>query len=115
MSAPFACPPLKRNEFRAPCLGVSPAAGPVSIPSGLSWPGAHLALYFSKGGAYCEGRQMTTNGMLALLGLSGGELMVLAIAILILFGAKKIPEFARGLGQGIKEFKRASREAPDKR
>jgi len=49
-----------------------------------------------------------------MLGLSGGDLMVLAIAILILFGAKKIPEFARGLGQGIKEFKKASRETPDK-
>lgn len=58
---------------------------------------------------------MTANAMLALLGLSGGELMVLAIAILILFGAKKIPEFARGLGQGIKEFKKASRETPEKR
>jgi sec-independent protein translocase protein TatA len=57
---------------------------------------------------------MTSNAMLAMLGLSGGELMVLAIAILILFGAKKIPEFARGLGQGIKEFKKASRETPEK-
>jgi len=52
--------------------------------------------------------------MLAMLGLSGGELMVLAVAVLILFGAKKIPEFARGLGQGIKEFKKASREMPGK-
>ena len=30
------------------------------------------------------------------------------VAILILFGAKRIPEFAKGLGQGIKEFKKAS-------
>jgi sec-independent protein translocase protein TatA len=57
---------------------------------------------------------MTSNAMLAMLGLSGGELMVLAIAILILFGAKKIPEFARGLGQGIKDFKKASRDTPEK-
>lgn len=57
---------------------------------------------------------MTSNAMLAMLGLSGGELMVLAVAVLILFGAKKIPEFARGLGQGIKEFKKASREMPGK-
>jgi sec-independent protein translocase protein TatA len=33
--------------------------------------------------------------------------MVLA-AVLVLFGAKRIPEFAKGLGQGIKEFKKAS-------
>jgi len=42
--------------------------------------------------------------------LSGGELIVVLIAVLILFGAKKIPEFAKGLGQGIKEFKKASSE-----
>lgn len=32
------------------------------------------------------------------------------VAILILFGAKRIPEFAKGLGQGIKEFKKASND-----
>jgi len=40
----------------------------------------------------------------------GTELLVIFLAILILFGAKKIPEFAKGLGQGIKEFKKASSE-----
>jgi sec-independent protein translocase protein TatA len=30
------------------------------------------------------------------------------VAVLVLFGAKRIPEFAKGLGQGIKEFKKAS-------
>jgi sec-independent protein translocase protein TatA len=53
------------------------------------------------------------NQMLAALGLSGGEFMIIAVAVLILFGAKKIPEFAKGLGQGIKEFKKASREVQD--
>jgi len=53
------------------------------------------------------------NEMLAALGLSGGEFMIIAVAVLILFGAKKIPEFAKGLGQGIKEFKKASREVQD--
>ena len=48
--------------------------------------------------------------ILALLGLSGGELVLVVVAILILFGARKIPEFDKGLGQGIKEFKKASRE-----
>jgi len=49
----------------------------------------------------------------AVLGLSGTELMIVVIAILVLFGAKKIPEFARGLGKGINEFKKASREVTD--
>jgi sec-independent protein translocase protein TatA len=48
------------------------------------------------------------NTCLAVLGLSGGELVMVLVAILILFGAKRIPEFAKGLGQGIKEFKKAS-------
>jgi sec-independent protein translocase protein TatA len=50
------------------------------------------------------------NASLAVLGLSGGELIVVLVAILVLFGAKRIPEFAKGLGQGIKEFKKASNE-----
>jgi sec-independent protein translocase protein TatA len=40
--------------------------------------------------------------------LGGTELVVVFGAILILFGAKKIPEFAKGLGQAVKEFKKAS-------
>jgi sec-independent protein translocase protein TatA len=42
------------------------------------------------------------------MGLGSGELIVVFLAILILFWAKRIPEFAKGLGQGIKEFKKAS-------
>lgn len=41
-----------------------------------------------------------------LLGVIGGpELAVIIVALLILFGGKKIPELMRGLGQGIREFK----------
>jgi len=46
-------------------------------------------------------------------GIGGTELIIVAVAVLILFGSKKIPEFARGLGQGIKEFKKATREVTD--
>jgi len=53
------------------------------------------------------------NQTLALWNLSGGDFVIIAVAVLILFGAKKIPEFAKGLGQGIKEFKKASREVQD--
>ena len=45
--------------------------------------------------------------------MSGPELVVVFALILVLFGAKKIPEFAKGLGQGIREFKKASREVTD--
>jgi sec-independent protein translocase protein TatA len=53
------------------------------------------------------------NVTLAMFGLSGGELILVLGAVLILFGAKKIPEFAKGLGQGMKEFKKASREVSE--
>ena len=43
--------------------------------------------------------------------LNGYEIMLLLALALIFFGAKKLPELARGLGQGIREFKKASREA----
>jgi len=46
-----------------------------------------------------------------LLFLSGPDLIVVAIVIIFLFGAKKLPEFAKGLGQSVKEFKDASHDA----
>ena len=45
--------------------------------------------------------------------LGGWEWVVVLLAVLLLFGAKKIPELARGLGHGIKEFKKATREVTD--
>ena len=41
---------------------------------------------------------------------SGVEWVIIAGAVLILFGAKKIPEFAKGLGRGIREFKDAVKD-----
>jgi len=48
-----------------------------------------------------------------MFGLGGQEIAIILVLVLILFGAKKIPEIMRGLGQGIREFKQASREAVD--
>ena len=49
--------------------------------------------------------------ILALLGLpGGGEWIIIALVILILFGGRKIPELMKGLGSGIKEFKNARKE-----
>ena len=42
--------------------------------------------------------------------LGGGELFLILLIILIFFGPKKIPEIAKGLGQGIREFRKASRD-----
>ena len=40
---------------------------------------------------------------------SGGHVIIVLAVILLLFGGKKIPELMKGLGQGIKEFKDASK------
>jgi sec-independent protein translocase protein TatA len=43
-----------------------------------------------------------------LLFISGGEIVVVFVVFLLLFGSKKIPEFAKGLGKGLSEFKKAT-------
>jgi sec-independent protein translocase protein TatA len=41
---------------------------------------------------------------------SGMELIIIALVVLLLFGGKKIPELAKGLGSGIKNFKKAVKD-----
>src|SRR5213595_3386248 len=53
------------------------------------------------------------NITLGLFNLGGGEIILILAVVLILFGAKKLPELAKGLGQGIKEFKKATRDVTD--
>jgi TatA/E family protein of Tat protein translocase len=51
---------------------------------------------------------MLLSTLLGILGgLGGGEIVLLVLIILLLFGAKRIPDLARGIGKGIKEFKDA--------
>jgi sec-independent protein translocase protein TatA len=45
--------------------------------------------------------------------LGATEIILIVLVILIFFGAKKIPELAQGLGKGIREFRKASREIQD--
>ncbi len=45
--------------------------------------------------------------------LGGWEWIIVLLAVLLLFGAKKIPDLARGLGQGIREFRKATKEVTD--
>ena len=45
--------------------------------------------------------------------LGGWEIILILAVVLILFGAKKLPELAKGLGTGIKEFKKVTREVQD--
>ncbi len=53
---------------------------------------------------------MNIASILAFMGLGGQEMVLIFLALLLFFGAKKLPELARGLGKGIKEFKDATKE-----
>jgi sec-independent protein translocase protein TatA len=45
--------------------------------------------------------------------IGGMELFLVLLVVLVFFGAKKLPEFAKGLGQGIREFRKAARDVQD--
>lgn len=43
-----------------------------------------------------------------LLFISGAEIFIILVVVLVLFGAKKIPDIAKGLGKGMREFRKAT-------
>ena len=45
--------------------------------------------------------------------LGAGEIILIVLVILLLFGAKKIPELAQGLGKGMKEFKKSLKDVEE--
>ena len=51
---------------------------------------------------------MLMNTTLLFFNLGGGEIFIILLIVVLLFGSKKIPELARGLGKGIREFKDAT-------
>src|SRR4029077_1109681 len=88
--------PVFAKDWGLPDLGIW---GFTTIPPGVTFMAASIAQFM--------------NAMLGLFNLGGGEIILILALILILFGAKKLPELAKGLGQGIKEFKKATREVTE--
>ena len=56
---------------------------------------------------------MNMCNLLLFMGLGTGELVVIALVVLLLFGGKKIPEVMKGLGKGVKSFKEGMNEVKD--
>ena len=56
---------------------------------------------------------MILNGILAMFNFGTGEIIVIVLVILLLFGGRKIPELMRGLGKGVKSFKQGMNEVED--
>jgi sec-independent protein translocase protein TatA len=52
----------------------------------------------------------TNSAILGVLGIGGSELWLILVIVLVLFGGAKLPSLARGLGQSIKEFKKAQKD-----
>ena len=48
-----------------------------------------------------------------MFGMGPWELLIVFLVILLLFGAKRLPDIAQGLGKGIREFKRAMKDTTD--
>ena len=48
-----------------------------------------------------------------MFGLGTGEIIAIAVVVLLLFGGKKIPELMRGVGQGVKRFKDGMKDIQD--
>ena len=77
-------------------------------PGGVA-PAKAFAVAGAKPWAYLRNMQTSPDApvMLGLLGLGGGEIVLILALVLILFGAKKLPELAKGLGEGISRFRDA--------
>jgi sec-independent protein translocase protein TatA len=56
---------------------------------------------------------MISTHSLAVFGLGMPEMIIILVILLVLFGGAKLPGLAKGIGQSIKEFKKASKEEPE--
>jgi len=64
-------------------------------------------------GAPPDGSAIGMMFLASFMNLAGPDLIVILLIVLVLFGAKKLPELARGMGQAVKEFQKAKDEFSD--
>jgi sec-independent protein translocase protein TatA len=50
-----------------------------------------------------------------MFGLGGNELMIVLVLVLVLFGGSKVPQLMRGMGEGMREFKKATKDEDEVR
>ena len=87
-----------------------------ALPVNLNWFSAHSSCASLKFLATRRNGLMLAVEMslvASFMNLAGPDLIVILLIILVLFGAKKLPELARGMGQAVKEFQKAKDEFND--
>jgi sec-independent protein translocase protein TatA len=57
---------------------------------------------------------VATSLAFGIMGLGAGEITLIVLVLIFFFGAKRIPEIARGLGKSVSEFKKGKNETPAK-
>ncbi len=62
---------------------------------------------------YNEQKRKFMSNILLLFNLGTGEIIIIAIVVLLLFGGRKIPELMRGIGKGVREFKKGINDVKD--
>ena len=86
-------------------------AVPGKWPRGLREP---LSLFTAPSATLASAIMVTLPGKCAaFMGMGPTELIVILIILLVLFGGSKLPGLAKGLGQSIKEFKKATKDEPE--
>lgn len=53
------------------------------------------------------------NNLMVLLNIGGQEILIILLIVLVLFGGRKIPELMKGLGKGVREYKKAMNSVED--
>src|SRR6266498_2066559 len=96
---PFTQQPCHVNP--AARLGIAPVAMGCLSPNCLATYANSLML------------RLVMSFLASFMNLAGPDLIVILLIILVLFGAKKLPELARGMGQAVKEFQKAKDEFSD--
>jgi sec-independent protein translocase protein TatA len=91
---------------------LSHSAAPVNLSLGsANSPSASLKFLATRRNSLMLAVEMSL--LASFMNLAGPDLIVILLIILVLFGAKKLPELARGMGQAVKEFQKAKDEFND--
>ena len=76
-----------------------------------------MILYYLSNKTYIcshnQKKQYIMLNLITLWALGTGEIILIALVVLLIFGGKKIPELMRGLGKGVSQFKKGVKEVDD--